>query len=704
MQNVSGKFRVREIQSLRMQDDQRSEVYQATISRRWERYRVYFDAPGIGRGDLVYVEGVLSPPKPKTMPYILDTSQHLRSQGIRAQLQLKTYRAIGSTFFSDLERIRGSLGAFYERVLPAGAAQLARGLILRDAVDGAFTDQLRHMGLAHVLSVSGLHVGLIYSVFYLLCCLCIPKRKIRRVLSLLALWLYAAMIGWSPSVLRATMLVTVVFFSDLFFPALSRLEALSICWIASLCYEPYYAFHAGFLLSYVCVWSMIVVAPQLERIFRWRGKAAEALYMVLAIQGTTLPLVLYYFNGVHMLSMIWNLLLLPVFSLFLTVALLLPAIVYLPLIGNAAVTLLSNLYAVLERVIHLLSTPGLYLLTPSPSVSWMALYWGGFALAIWSKRLLPEDIFKGRGFSRRTGLLLLCGCLTSLLASFSTAQVSFLDVGQGDCALLEVGGKRVLIDAGGDVMRPNTVGPYILEPFLVKSGKRRIDVAWISHYDYDHYGGIAEMSDRVDIRTIMSDHAPPDDVATLLQGKGKAVEVHPSGTLYIADGYVLRLMPISRSGVDENARSGILSLEKDGVPLILFTGDIGREEEESFITAYPDFRVPILKVPHHGSDTSSSLPFLQQVQPSWAVFSVGRGNRFGHPHPEVVRRYASEGIGVVRTDRQGMVTVNLQQNIIRTYLPRGRENATAIYCALSVALAYWMTVTMRRKNWTIGIF
>ena len=231
----------------------------------------------------------------------------------------------------------------------------------------------------------------------------------------------------------------------------------------------------------------------------------------------------------------------------------------------------------------------------------------------------------------------------------------------------------MLIDGGGFPEGRFDVGESVVSPFLWRKGIRRLDRLVVTHAHPDHLGGLPAVARNFRIGEVWEAERPPEgkayaaldaalggEVPRRTVGRGFTVREHDAviEVLNPAPG------PDPGDAAGENDRSLVLRLTCGGASF-LFAGDIGREAEAAVLQASPDVRARVLKVPHHGSDTSSSAEFLKAVAPEYAVISAGEGNRYGFPRAGVLERYAAAGVRVFRTDRDGAVEFSIDGNTLR---------------------------------------
>lgn len=247
-------------------------------------------------------------------------------------------------------------------------------------------------------------------------------------------------------------------------------------------------------------------------------------------------------------------------------------------------------------------------------------------------------------------------------------QVLFLDVGQGDGAIIVTPkGKVVLVDTGG--LAAFDTGSRIVAPVLRYLGKSRVDTLFVSHWDYDHIGGVMGLARTIKLDKIvlakeeLGAEGQEQLNGLLLKQPHCRVEVAEAGKEYQIGGTAFKVLDVPLEPVAGNEASTLLEVEDvQNHKKILFTGDMGQEREKR-LEGLEYYQV--LKVAHHGSGYSSSEAFLEQVRPELAVISVGRNNRYGHPHEATLERLSRTGAGILRTDRQGCLRLIFREGKIK---------------------------------------
>lgn len=237
----------------------------------------------------------------------------------------------------------------------------------------------------------------------------------------------------------------------------------------------------------------------------------------------------------------------------------------------------------------------------------------------------------------------------------ATLTVHFLDVGQGDAAVIQCGGQTLMIDGG-----PSKRSDYIYS-WLKRHGITTIDYMIATHTDADHIGGLSGALNYANVGTAYCSSTTGTtktfkSFVKYLAQQGKSITVPSAGTsLALGNAVVQILGPIGTS--DESNNTSIVAKVTYGNTSFLFTGDAEREEEQALLNSGADLSSTVLKVAHHGSASSTSYPFLREVNPQYAVISVGSGNSYGHPTADVLSKLRDADVTTYRTDMQGEITM-----------------------------------------------
>ena len=566
-------------------------------------------------------------------------------------------------------------------VVPDERGALLCGMLLGGSV--GLSDEVRETfaanGLAHLLSVSGTHFALMTGFLFLLLRPLPTKARKLGVVALLCA--YAVLCGMKPPIMRGLCMSGVLLFGG---SGGARGNLLCLTAMVLLCFKPAWLLDVGFQLSFGAVAGLIWLYPKLKNYFcnYLPVILGEAMALTTAAQLAVLPLLVGYFHQLPLISLVSNILLVPVLELatLLTIAgLTLHSLILLAFLGGSFDFLhlggeyLINFSAwlveqILVQAKFLASLPFSTVVVGSLPLWCAVVYY--FGLLLWADVPCLQFL---RNRERRVMLVLTNVVLfgTLLWKSFVPVPFTayFLDVGQGDCAVVRTSSRKVIVvDAGG--LKNFDTGSRVLVPFLRSLGVSKVDALLLSHGDYDHAGGAGALARNMKIERIIlpaTNTLSEAEEALLRNVRSSLVERASVGRQYDFDGTVLKIVDVPRFeniyAPDGNDASTIASI-KYGEHSLLFTGDVDASRERLLKNLR---RYDVLKVAHHGSRRSSSTRFLEQVCPKVAVISVGAGNSYGHPHQETLARLASVGSKVLRTDELGAIKVVFDDAGIKCY-------------------------------------
>ncbi len=575
---------------------------------------------------------------------------------------------------------------------PGEARGVIKALLIgdRNEVSRKIREVFNRIGAAHLLAISGLHIGIIATIaFWGFRFILARSQRVllgawstkgAALLSLFPVLFYGFLAGMSPATQRAVIMVTVFLMALLFERERDTINTLALAALVILIMNPTALFEISFQLSFTAVFAILYMMEHFPFAIElrrgpptiYRRLALFLLVSAAAILGT-LPVTAYYFNQTSLVGILTNCFMVPLVG-FLVVPVGLLAILFLPIAPTVALLIMKGATVILEGGLGLAvffsKWPFVSVRTVTPTLIEIGLY---YALA-WV-------LFNFRQTSRARPLLI--GLAIVALADVgywvserygrSELTMTVIDVGQGSSALLELpGGPCILADGGGFYDNRFDVGARVVGPFLWKRKIATVQILVLSHPDPDHLNGLLFIAQHFNVREVWMNQEPAGtkpyrDFLQIVAEKGIRVLgpkdlVRPRMVNGVRFDVVYPPVDFLERKVKErwrtpNNNSIVLRVTFENISFLL-PGDIEAEAEKELTSSrHTTLESNVLLVPHHGSRTSSTPGFLQCVRPEIAVISSGRKNVFGFPHPKILKRYEAGGCHIFHTGRQGAITI-----------------------------------------------
>ena len=577
-------------------------------------------------------------------------------------VQIKTSNEVPLKFYPA--KLRRDATGLLDAAFPEDTLAFARALLLGDSsllsyeMDTAF----KLSGIRHVIAVSGLHVSILFSLVYFVS----GRRRISTaVLGIPVLILFAAIAGFTPSIVRACIMQGLVVLGLLFNKEYDPPTALSFAVLTMLAVNPLAITSVSFQMSVGCLIGILMFYQKVNDYFLKlircpKGKSKKARFMrwlcgsvavTLSAMVFTTPLSALYFGTVSLVSILTNLLALWVISFAFYGIMLSCAVgaVYLP----AAKTIAWVVSWPIRYVLMVAKALGQLPFSAVYTCSVYIVVWLVFCYVLLGVFILAKK--------KRPGLL--TGCiLVSLAVALGASYLepkldnyrgTVFDGGQGQSILIQCDGKNYLVDCGGD----NTFAAADdVAGQLLSQGITRLDGLILTHYDLDHIGGVTSLLSRIDAKML---YLPDilDDNGTRREMESSyadSVQIISRETVLTDQTMRLTLFP-AEDGTKGNESCMCILFQTENCD-ILISGDRGSSGEKALMEQTQLPELELLVVGHHGSKSSTCVELLNATKPKAAVISVGEGNYLGHPSDEVLRRLKLFGCSIWRTDLDGTVT------------------------------------------------
>ncbi|MEM7408078.1 MAG: DNA internalization-related competence protein ComEC/Rec2 [Pseudomonadota bacterium] len=658
------------------------------------RLRWYGGGAELIPGDCVRLTARLRPVRAYFNPGGRDRARGLLRRGVHGAGYVRSAKAVPARCTDGVAtRARGALaysrGWLDARLSPVlesvPRGQLIRALVLglRDGVSGTEREIMLHTGTAHLLAISGLHIGLAAGGVHALVMfgwrrtgnlqsrLTAPIAA--AVTGTLVATVYALLSGFGIPAQRALVMLCVWLLVTSLRSRTGAAELLSLAAVAVLLYDPAAVADAGFWLSFGAV-GMLALALQQRR----TGFAVGLLHAQFAASVGLGPLTLMWFGTVPLLGWVANLAAVPIVGLFVVPTALfgtvVAAVAQVPggWLLHIAGTLIDWLWGFLEW----LAAPGWVFENQAPlDLASLGLAWLGSAVVL---SRLP-----GRWIGFALWLPAVFGSQLSPHTHIPRGQfeVNVYDVGQGLAVGVRTTHHTLLYDTGAGGARWSVAAGTVI-PAMAAAGMRRLDVLLVSHPDQDHAGGTGAI-----VRALRPTRRIGD--AGVYASPGGAMQFEPCNApqRWTWDGVEFEILhPRPRSRGSRNNRSCVLRVTGDEVTMLL-PGDIESSAEKRLLSGAVRLDADILIAPHHGSGSSSSPGFVFAVHPELVVFSAGWMNRFGQPHASVLRRFGRIGASLYNTATDGAIRI------------RSGPGGISVQTSAPSLQRYWH-VTRARGGWS----
>jgi competence protein ComEC len=675
---------------------------------------VYGNCPRLMPGEKILFPARLKPFTNFKNPGAYDYEKAMALKGFSCSASVSDGRRIVPLGKGNLEPmealselLRRPVRELLSKTLEGDRHALLRALILgeRQDLSPELREQFSRTGLSHALAVSGLHVGMVaWAAFAILRWLMLRSYRlslaldVQRGSALLAFFpavAYSLLAGFQVSTQRALIMLGVLLCSVLVGRAKDLWSTLALAGIIILAAKPHALFNISFQLSFGAVCGIILLAPLIFNLFKKRTLPRPILYLAGIVSATVsatlflMPVTSYYFNQLSLVSIVANILVLPILGLWV-----------LPLgLASCLVHILSQSLASL-----ILSASALGADLMLAIIGFFSgLEWASIWVATPS---LPEMILFlttaalipliGKNTRARTAVLILLSLMAVDAAYWhykvnhtNGLSVTYLDVAQGNSALLEMpGGKRMLIDGGGFSKDTFDVGRFVIAPFLWSRKIRTIDYLVLTHPQADHMNGLRFIAKAFSVKEFWHSGAEADsnafrELMSILRERGiKELRLPQLLERKVIEGVSFqilhpppdaRLPAAKEKRPDLNNFSIVLKAEFEGASFI-FPGDVEAQAERGLAErAEQLLSSDVLLAPHHGSRTSCTEVFLSRVRPRLCVISSGKEAAFGFPHKEAIERIKATGAVILRTDQEGAVEVSAIGNELKAETFSGKR-------------------------------
>ena len=610
--------------------------------------------PRLMPGDWMEVNTEIAEITDPTVPHAFNFKQYLQANGMRGTIYLTSTRVIDQEW--SIRAYQFQLANWIKEQYPPLTATYLQSWFLgvRNDLSEEVSDSYATLGIIHLFAVSGLHVGLLAGIVsYLLKRLGVIQ-ELADLMVVTLLFCFMMISGASPSIVRAASMAILAKINSRFKWNLSSLDIFSIVFLINFIVCPLQVYQIGFIYSYWLTFCLIICQSVIKPL---SPKVTFFIIPFLA-QLAILPIQISQDYSINLLSYVSNLVLIPVVT-----TLLIPCLLITLVIPPFAL-ITEKILSVFEQVILV---AGKYLdlrwVIGSLNLSMVILIILLLFLAGW--------LVEKNSHSKKWMIVLVSTfvLLEIVRGAKPTSKVTFLDVGQGDSTIIQSPYQRctIVVDTGGKVSfigEKTSIFNQTLEPYLLGEGIRTIDYLILSHGDFDHIGEAIPLMETFNVKHLVvpkhSESEQLKDVIKLAKQLNVNVLTPKTNDTLTCGNQTLTFLQPDEKQANENDQSLVLTVEISDLTVLL-TGDISTEVEADILSQYPGLKLDVYKAAHHGSNTSNSLFFLEQLAPSISVVSSGKNNRYGHPSQEFLSTLSTLNIPLLNTQVDGTIQFEMKR-------------------------------------------
>ena len=608
-----------------------------------DEYKFFKEKVNIGSS--VSIKGKLVSPKNNTVPYLFNYKKYLYNKRVYYTLKIDNIKILkenSNPFIKLKNKVIKHVNSYKDSTY-LYAFILGKTELISDEVLTSY----RENGISHLFALSGLHVSIFSSILLFILKKLRFKEILNYVLIFIFLLLFSFITGFSPSILRATLLFFLLGINKVFYLNIRTLDILYLVFIILVIINPFIIYNLSFILSFTAAFFLIFSSDLLKG----RNYFVSLFKVSLLSYFASLPLSIYYFGYTNLLGTILNLVFVPLVSF-----------VVFPL--TLLTFIISKFYSILNITTNLLESLSLLfnkfkIIIYFPSINLIFVF-------IYLSILMLYIKFKKK----------ICLYLIIVLLIFfkirpymdDNTYIYYIDVGQGDSILVVTPhlNKTILIDTGGIVSFNENYKSNIVKnktiPFFRRIGINKVDYLFLTHGDYDHAGEANELLSNFCVKKVFINKGNINNIEKKINNKE-----------------VLRLKNFVIDNIKVNSlNNNVFNNENDNSTVLLFKiydykflfmGDASIKTEEYLLNNYILPNVDILKVGHHGSYTSTSTDFINVIKPKYSVISVGENNMYKHPNKSVLD--ILDNTKLFRTDVDGTIEVKISKKgyKIKTYVP-----------------------------------
>ena len=596
----------------------------------------------INLGDTVLVEGELQKPDNNTIPNLFNYKKYLYYNNIFYIVKTNKITKLSNNT-SILYYIKNKISKRINKISKSN--EYIKIFILGDSssLEESITKSYRENGVSHLFSISGMHISLFASIILYILKRISYNNYYNYSIVILFLISYTLLVGSTPSVIRSLTMYILFAINKVFNLKVKSIDIMCIVLIILLSINPFYLYNISFQYSYIISFSLVLFSYKLKKV---KNTILKSLYTSLISFLVSFPICIYNFYQINILSIVLNIFLIPLVSIIIfplsLISFIIPKISYI----------LNIFINIMESISLLISKYHIGIINFSkPSILIIIFYYIFILLFLYNKKY----IF----------IFLLMIYHKNILLFNNVTQIISLDVGQGDSTFIELPNNKgnILIDTGGIINSEYSISDNKILPYFKSIGITKLSYLVLTHGDYDHMGEAINLVENFKVEKVIFNCGEFNDLEQDLIEvlDKKKISYHSCINELNIDKNKLYFLQ-TKEYDNENDNSNVIYTEINGYKFV-FMGDAGIEKEKDILDKYNIRDVDVLKVGHHGSKTSSSIEFINEINPKYSIISVGKNNRYGHPNKEVLNNLGNSKI--YRTDEDGSIMFKIKNNKLK---------------------------------------
>ena len=583
----------------------------------------------INIGNKLTITGKMDFPKTPTTKNLFNYKEHLKKERIYFVMQIE-----------NIEKEQEKISLFYKvkaKIEKRTTHPYIKSFLLGDQseIKEEAQESFQKNGISHLFAISGMQFITIKEFLLKILKKTNLKSKTIYKIILFCLLFYLSILNVTASIVRGILFLVLFSLNKYWNLKLKKKTLIIIAIILTLLINPYYMKEVGFWYSYIISIGLIYFMKEKTTYLKTLIKSSILAFLL------SIPISIYYFYEINIMSIIYNLFYIPLINIIIFPA-----------------SILTFLFPVIEPIynilIKILENSSIYL----NNITFGKLIFAKIPMIFYILELIIIFQFL-KTKKKKLGILIIVGLGMHYLGPtiYQEDFIKMIDVGQGDSILIYSKGKSALIDTGGKVdynlKNSSSITKYITIPLLKSLGIKKLDYIFLTHGDQDHMGEIIYLEKNYIIKNIYLNLGEENELEQKIIKENPNTKKVKQNQIFKIGNFIL--YQINKKWKEENTGSSVFYVKHPNLTFLLMAD--ATDKTEAYLLEEYNLKVDILKVGHHGSNTSTSLSFLQETRPELALISVGENNRYNHPSMDVIKRLTKKNIPYLQTKTSGTITI-----------------------------------------------